>query len=107
MLPKGHVRQGETPEQAAQRDIEEETGVRAHIVVSLGASDKYTFISDGVEVNNSVYYFLMRYDSEEVRERSNPMESVAWLPLDSALNLLEYPNSKEMLRRSKDALAKL
>jgi 8-oxo-dGTP pyrophosphatase MutT (NUDIX family) len=107
VLPKGHVRQGETLEQAVQREVEEETGVRAHIILPLGASDRYTFITDGVAVFNSVHYFLMRYDSEAVRERRSPLETIVWLPLDSALDLLEYPNSKEILRRCKDALAKL
>src|SRR5664279_5397601 len=38
-LPKGHVEEGETPEQAAIREVAEEAGVQAEIILSLGIID--------------------------------------------------------------------
>jgi 8-oxo-dGTP pyrophosphatase MutT (NUDIX family) len=107
VLPKGHVEPGETLEAAAVREVEEETGVRASIIAPLGAPDTYTFVSQGVEIQKSVYYFLMRFESEVPRESSSRLDEVAWLPLDSALDMLDYPSGKEMLQRTKDMLAKL
>ncbi|WP_161883769.1 NUDIX hydrolase [Deinococcus alpinitundrae] len=34
-FPKGHLEAGETPQQAAVREVQEETGVRAQIVAAL------------------------------------------------------------------------
>ena len=107
VLPKGHVEPGEMLEEAAMREVEEETGVRAQVVAALGTPDNYTFISHGVEIQKSVYYFLMRFESEVARDANNRMEMVAWLPLDSAIEMLDYPSGKDMIGRTKAMLAKL
>ena len=45
-LPKGHIEEAETLEEAAQREIEEETGIRGDILHSLG-NIEYWFTSSG------------------------------------------------------------
>src|SRR3954454_20796088 len=44
-LPKGHVEADETIEEAAVREVEEETGIRGRIIAKLGAID-YWFSAD-------------------------------------------------------------
>src|SRR5689334_4230555 len=63
VLPKGLVNQGENLEQAAIREVEEEVGVRARIVESLGEPEKYIYTSRGMRVFKVVHYFLMEYVS--------------------------------------------
>src|SRR5437763_11980677 len=53
-LPKGHVEAGETPEMAAVREIEEETGIRGKILGSLGTID-YWFSAAGKRVHKLVH----------------------------------------------------
>src|ERR1700685_1397494 len=56
-LPKGHVDPGETPVQAAQREVREETGVVAAPVHELGES-RYWYRRDGRTIGKAVVFFL-------------------------------------------------
>jgi len=58
-LPKGHVEPGETAEQAAIREVEEETGISGEILARLGTID-FWFIADGRRVHKTVHHFLLR-----------------------------------------------
>ena len=64
-LPKGHVEAGETAEQAAVREVEEETGIRAEVVAALGTID-YWFAAEGRRVHKTVHHFLLRALSGEL-----------------------------------------
>ncbi len=55
LFPKGHVEQGENLQQAAEREIKEETGILSKVADYLGKID-YTFKGDTYEV----HFFLMR-----------------------------------------------
>ena len=58
-LPKGHIEAGETAEQAAVREVEEETGIAGTIVGELGTID-FWFVADGRRVHKTVRHYLMR-----------------------------------------------
>ncbi|OAI48257.1 hypothetical protein AYO44_07445 [Planctomycetaceae bacterium SCGC AG-212-F19] len=64
-LPKGHLEWDETSEQAAARELQEETGLASEVTVgvSLGTLD-YAFEKDGVAVQKQVHYFLCTPKSE-------------------------------------------
>ena len=49
-LPKGHIEAGETPEQAAIREIEEETGILGEVLAPLGIID-FWFVAGGRRVH--------------------------------------------------------
>ena len=59
VLPKGHIEPGETPEEAAVREVQEEAGVRAAVVARAGESE---YALDGQPVR--IIFFLMRYQGE-------------------------------------------
>ncbi|MGE5585364.1 MAG: NUDIX domain-containing protein [Bacillota bacterium] len=74
VLPKGKVEPGETPEEAAVREVEEETKVRADILKPVGTST-YTYLSEhtGEPVDKVVHWFLGRVAAE--LEQEKPGES--------------------------------
>ena len=59
-LPKGTPELGETVEQTAQREVQEETGVRVNVLAPI-TSIRYFFVGhdDGVRYDKTVYFYLM------------------------------------------------
>ena len=92
VLPKGHIDPGETPEQAARREVLEETGVDADVSSPLG---DVTFDFDGKRV--VVRYFLMQFrqiaTATELRE-------IRWCSLTEAERLLEFDGARDIVRRA-------
>ena len=58
-LPKGHIEEGETPEDAAVREVAEETGIIGEVVAPLGIID-FWFVAEGRRVHKTVHHFLLR-----------------------------------------------
>src|SRR5262249_572154 len=56
-LPKGHIEEGETPEQTAVREVAEETGISSKVLRPLGTID-YWFVADNRRIHKTVHHFL-------------------------------------------------
>jgi 8-oxo-dGTP pyrophosphatase MutT (NUDIX family) len=108
-LPKGHVEAGETPEMAAVREIEEETGIRGRILGSLGTID-YWFSVAGKRVHKLVHHFLLEAVGGELTVENDPdQEAVeaAWVPLPELGALLAFPNERRIAREASARLAEI
>ena len=108
-LPKGHVEAGETPEMAAVREIEEETGIRGKILGSLGTID-YWFSVAGKRVHKLVHHFLLEAVGGELTVENDPdQEAVeaAWVPLPELGALLAFPNERRIAREASARLAEI
>ena len=55
-LPKGHIEEGETPEEAAIREVAEETGITSEISRELGVID-FWFMAGGKRIHKTVHHF--------------------------------------------------
>jgi len=103
-LPKGHLEGEETPEEAAVREIAEETGITGEIRTRLGVID-YWFSGDGRRVHKVVHHFLLESISGELTVEGDPdgeAEDVAWIALADLGARLSYPNER---RLASDVLA--
>jgi 8-oxo-dGTP pyrophosphatase MutT (NUDIX family) len=92
-LPKGKLDPGESFEEAAVREVEEETGVRARLVRELPATN--------YEVTGRpkiVRYWLMEVDSDGPFAANDETDELRWVPLDEALRLLTYDRDRDVLR---------
>ena len=69
-LPKGHLEAGETEEQAAVREVFEETGILGEVVGKLGTID-FWFVADGRRVHKTVHHFLLVVADPEGLELSD------------------------------------
>lgn len=103
-LPKGEVEPDETPEEAAVREVREETGLLARIVEPLG-DIRYVYVWGGVRVRKRVHFFLMRATGGRLADHDEEMEDVRWFPLDRAVRLAAYRGEREVLRRAAERLA--
>jgi 8-oxo-dGTP pyrophosphatase MutT (NUDIX family) len=104
VLPKGLVAKGENYEQTALREVQEETGIHARLIASLGDPEQYVYMARGVRVFKRVYYFLMEYESGSIDIHDHEMEDVRWVSIDEALELLAYDGAKRMVRAASEKI---
>jgi 8-oxo-dGTP pyrophosphatase MutT (NUDIX family) len=103
-LPKGHPDGDETPEQAATREVAEETGVTARLVAELGDVD-YHYERKGRAVHKVVRFFRFDYESGDVADHDHEIERAEWIALEDAAQRLTYDGEREMVRRAMSQLA--
>src|SRR5579862_2962151 len=102
-LPKGHLDGDETPEQAARREVTEETGVTGELVGQLGDVE-YSYERRGRPIAKRVRFYLYRYRSGDVADHDHEIEDARWIPLDRAVRELTYAGEREMVRRAMSRL---
>lgn len=95
-LPKGKLHAGETPEQAALREVREETGYAVELASFLGEA---RYAVNGVP--KIVRFWNMRPvgPSHGIQD-TNEVQEAVWMSGDQALARLDYPLEKEMLARA-------
>lgn len=102
-LPKGHIDEGESPEEAAVREVREETGLQARICAPLG-DVRYEYRFKGRRIRKRVSFFLLEYESgtiDALEERMRvEVHRAMWIPLDEALHRLAYEGEKDVLKRA-------
>lgn len=102
-LPKGAIEVDEAPEQAAVREVLEETGLEAEIEGDLGTI-RYFYVWEGVRVRKQVRFFLMRATGGDVSRHDEEMEEVRWFPLRRARKRTAYRGEREVLERAANLL---
>ncbi len=108
-LPKGHIEDGETVEQAAVREVQEETGYAdVEIVDDLGSVTHtfYNFRKDA-NITRTESYFLMRLNSEQPYDGpqyEHERFKRRWVRTDDADRLLTYESEREFARRARQAI---
>jgi 8-oxo-dGTP pyrophosphatase MutT (NUDIX family) len=100
-LPKGHIEEGETPEQAAIREVAEETGITSSITKSLGVID-FWFMAGGKRIHKTVHHFMFTEVSGVLTPQVSEVDEVSWFPLSEIVDRLAYPDEKKLIARSGD-----
>ncbi len=102
-LPKGTPDPGETRQQTALREVNEETGLEVEIYDYVGCVD-YWFVRsfDGVRCHKTVHYYLMSATGGDVSRHDSECDCVYWMPVERALRTLTYDNE---VRIVEDALS--
>jgi ADP-ribose pyrophosphatase YjhB (NUDIX family) len=95
-LPKGHLEEGETAEQAAVREVEEETGIRGEIIGTLGTID-FWFVAEGRRIHKTVHHYLLRATGGELSDTDIEVTEVAWVPMPQIADKLAYSDERELL----------
>jgi 8-oxo-dGTP pyrophosphatase MutT (NUDIX family) len=104
-LPKGHPEKGESSEDAALREVREETGLEATPVEKLG-DIKYWYARDGDRVMKIVTFFLFRYLSGRLEDHDHEVEEALWIPLEEAPERLAYRSEKEIAQTALSRVAR-
>ena len=98
-LPKGHIEEGETPQEAAIREVHEETGILSEIHRELGVID-FWFMASGKRIHKTVHHYLFREVSGTLSPQVTEVDDVRWFPLEEIISLLAYPDEKKLIAKS-------
>src|SRR4051812_26017046 len=95
-LPKGAVSKGETSEQAALREVQEETGLLADIVGTLDTIE-YFFRAGDTLIHKRVDFYLMQYVGGKLTPQLTEVDDVEWVELSEAIRRASFESEKKLL----------
>jgi len=95
-LPKGAVSKGETSEQAALREVQEETGILADIVTPLDTIE-YFFRAGDTLIRKRVDFYLMHYVGGKLTPQLTEVDDVEWVELSEAIRRASFESEKKLL----------
>ncbi|HEY8018613.1 MAG TPA: NUDIX hydrolase [Actinomycetota bacterium] len=102
-LAKGGIEEGESHEEAAVREVQEETGLTAEIEASLGET-KYFYVWEDTRIRKTVHFFLMRHTGGDPADHDDEMEEIRWFPLERAMKRAAYRGEREVIGRAAELL---
>ena len=103
-LPKGTPARGESLEQAAVREVTEETGLEVRLICPLVNID-YWFFLHGTRHYKNVHFYLMEATGGDTSLHDAEYDVVEWFPLPDAPRRLSYANERDVLARAEVELA--
>ena len=96
---KGKIEEGESKQEAALRELEEETGLEADIMDGFEEQLSYTFREGDELIEKTVYFLIGQTEAEDI-ELSHEHIDFAWLAYNQAEGQLTFANAKEVLKKA-------
>ena len=112
-LPKGLVGRDEAPEQAALREVREETGLDGEIVAPIETVE-YWYIGSAaragrerVRFHKFVHFYLLRYAAGEVSNHDHEVNEARWVEIGEAARLLAFKGERTVLARAREMIEEM
>lgn len=105
-FPTGHVEPGERLEEAATREVFEETGFRGVPLAALGTFD-YWFLAENRRVHKLVHHYLLRHTGGRLSVADHEVADVAWFPFEDLASVLVYQQERELAAAARSLVALL
>ena len=106
--PKGNIEEGESPQDAAIREIGEEAGLKNLDIIDKIDAVHYFYRLKGKLIFKTVYLYLFEAKgNERLKALECEIEDARWLPPEEALKNIEYKGAKKILKKAIDRFKKL
>jgi len=104
-LPKGKIESGETKEEAALREVKEETGLTGEIIRHIN-DIRYEYFSSkrNLKIKRTVHFFLIQHTGGTIGDHENKTEAVQWFSLDDAIAKATHVSEQSIIKKAKDSL---
>jgi 8-oxo-dGTP pyrophosphatase MutT (NUDIX family) len=102
-FPRGNVEEGESEEEAARREVLEETGLSIELIPGFKAETSWFYKKNGKLVKKTVVYFLAKANRKEIK-LSWEHKGYEWLTFEEAMKRLKFENTKEILKKANNFL---
>ncbi len=97
-IPKGHIEEGETPRQTAEREIQEETGLKEMRMLDwLGKINfRYRRLNSLVLMTTEIFLVEAKGDTDKITPQEW-MTGIKWMPVTEALDKIEYEDISKLI----------
>lgn len=102
-FPKGKVEEGETWQEAAVREIREETGIEEAEILGEVGEIRFTDKSTDIPIKKSVHFYLIRTKQTQIKTKpaeETHLKEVRWVEKDEVLSLLGYDNLVDLFKKA-------
>lgn len=97
-IPKGHIEPGETPRQTAEREINEETGLKEMDILNHLGKTQFRYRRQNSLVLMTMHVFLVRAKGDSDRlVKEEWMNGIGWFPFNEALDKIEYEGIEKLM----------
>lgn len=102
-FPKGHLEAGEQPEDAAVREVAEETGLsEISLRGAIEVIDWY-FRFRGRLIHKVCHFFLMETTNEATcPQHAEGITACCWVPFEDAMRMISYANARQVLQKANE-----
>jgi len=109
-LPKGIVDEGESPQEAALREVREEAGLETDLIKLIETIEYwYRSVKYGkpVRYHKFVHFYLLEYKGGDVSNHDYEVEEARWVSFDEALEMLDFKSEKDVVKMARQMIADL
>lgn len=97
-IPKGHIEPGETPRQTAEREIQEETGLKEMDILNHLGKTQFRYRRQNSLVLMTMHVFLVRAKGDTNKlVKEEWMNGLKWFPFNEALDKIEYEGIEKLI----------
>jgi 8-oxo-dGTP pyrophosphatase MutT (NUDIX family) len=109
-LPKGLVDPGESPEQAAVREVREEAGVETDLM-GLIQTIEYWYRAErrgeAVRYHKFVHFFLLSYRAGDVSQHDHEVAEARWVSGRQAVEMLAFASERSVVEKAVEMISEL